>query len=250
MDGLIETLRGLSLPVAAILFLAENIIIAILAVGFGNLLARVYAGRPVSHPPEKLSRAEILYSTSTIILNSAITFAGFLLWRAGIVHFREDVGFGVLLDILLITIVMDFAMYVLHRAAHLRFLFPILHRTHHHYDRPRPLTLFVLNPFEALSFGSLWLIVISLYSASWLGMSIYLGLNVLFGMIGHIGVEPFPDSWKRIPVLRYISTSTFHAQHHHDREWNYGFYTLIWDRIFGTLSPRYDKDFGRTPGEK
>ena len=138
-------------------------------------------------------------------------------------------------------------MYLLHRIAHTRLLYSVLHRFHHKFDRPRPLTLFALNPIENLAFGALWLIVISVYDASWLGMSIYLALNVVFGAVGHLGVEPFPDEWAGRPVVKYIAGGSFHAQHHQDIEHNYGFYTLIWDRIFGTLRSDYERNFGRVP---
>ncbi len=145
----------------------------------------------------------------------------------------------------MLVLLMDAAMYALHRAAHMSLLFPIMHRVHHRYERVRPLTLFLLSPIENLGFGMLWLGVIVFYQPSWLGMSIYLAINVAFGTIGHLGVEPLPDGWKRWPLVNYLATSTFHAQHHQALEHNYGFYTLIWDKLFGTLSPRYEKDFGR-----
>jgi sterol desaturase/sphingolipid hydroxylase (fatty acid hydroxylase superfamily) len=122
-----------------------------------------------------------------------------------------------------------------------------MHRLHHDYDRPRPLTLFILNPVENLSFGMLWLAVITAYSPSWLGMSIYLLLNVLFGTIGHLGVEPFPVWWAKTPVLRYLAGGTFHARHHQDLDSNFGFYTLIWDRLFGTLRKDYWATLGELP---
>src|SRR4029453_6504341 len=99
-------------------------------------------------------------------------------------------------------------MYVFHRVAHLPILYPLIHDTHHRFENPRPLTLFVLNPFETLGFGVLWLIVITIYSSSFVAMISYLTLNVAFGLMGHLGVEPFPRRWLELPVIRYISTST------------------------------------------
>jgi sterol desaturase/sphingolipid hydroxylase (fatty acid hydroxylase superfamily) len=107
--------------------------------------------------------------------------------------------------------------------------------------------LFVLNPAENIAFGLLWLGVISMYTFSWTGISIYLLLNVVSGTIGHLGVEPFPDSWLRWPGLRVLAGGSFHAQHHQDIEHNYGFYTLIWDRLFGTIRPDYRETFGKIP---
>jgi lathosterol oxidase len=246
----LRLLRGLPLPQAALLLLAENLAIFVGSVLLGAWLVRRFGERRVAPPPPPTEPMEILCTVSTILINTAVTLAGLLLWRAGLVSFRGDLGPLVLLDVLVLLLVMDAAMYGMHRAAHIALVYPFVHRTHHRYDRPHPLSLFVLNPFEALGFGGLWLLVISLYQASWLGMAIYLGLNVLFGTIGHLGVEPFPDAWRRLPLLRWLATSTFHAQHHQLPGFNFGFYTLLWDRAFGTLTPQYDTAFGRIPARE
>lgn len=251
MQDLSTILSALSLAEAAGLFLAENIIVFVMALATGALLQRLFPNNRVARVPKPIEGREIRLTILTIILNTLITFAGWMMWRRGIITFRSDVGFRALVvDLVVLFLAMDAAMYLLHRIGHWPPLFPFVHRTHHRYDNPRPLTLFVLNPFETLSFGILWLIVASLYDSSWIGMMIYLTLNVLFGVVGHLGVEPVPDAWKSIPILRHISTSSFHAQHHHDLAHNFGFYTLIWDRILGTLSPRYDDDFGRLPSDE
>jgi sterol desaturase/sphingolipid hydroxylase (fatty acid hydroxylase superfamily) len=138
-------------------------------------------------------------------------------------------------------------MYLLHRVAHIPVLYALLHKFHHQYDRPRPLTLFALSPVENLAFGGLWLMFISIYHASWLGMSLYLMLNVCFGAVGHLGVEPLPAGWVRRPVLRQFAGGSFHAQHHQDMRHNFGFYTLFWDRLFGTLRPDYERNYGHVP---
>ena len=152
-------------------------------------------------------------------------------------------GWLVLLDFLILILLMDFGMYVLHRVAHHPWFFGV-HRLHHEYDRPWALTLFVVHPLETLGFGLLWLVAILLYSSSWLGLCLYMGANLAAGVLGHLGVEPFPKWWSSLPILKQIGTSTFHAQHHKDIHHNYGFYTLIWDRLFGTLVPSYDSQFG------
>jgi sterol desaturase/sphingolipid hydroxylase (fatty acid hydroxylase superfamily) len=61
---------------------------------------------------------------------------------------------------------------------------------------------------------------------------IYLSLNVLFGIVGHLGFEPlaaYKSGW-----IRYLGTSDFHHAHHRDIHGNFGFYTSLWDRLFGT----------------
>ena len=134
----------------------------------------------------------------------------------------------------------------------MRWLFPIVHATHHHYDRPRPLNLFVLNPAEVLGFGGLWLALLCVYPATWAGILIYLTLNLAFGTLGHLGVEPFPKAVARWPLLRHLGSSTFHANHHGDRDVNFGFYTDVWDPAVphgkgtGPLNGRADPDLGHT----
>jgi len=48
------------------------------------------------------------------------------------------------------------------------------------------------------------------------------GLNILFGTLGQV-------------LLREIGSSSFHAGHHRAPTNHFGFYTLIGDRLFGTL---------------
>ncbi len=247
METLIDLLRELPLWQLAVIFLAENLLIFALVLLAGRWIARRFRHRPVSHLPPEVGGTDVRLALLTVMLNTCVTLAGVMLWRAGYIHFRTDTGWRAWLDVVVLLGVMDLLMYLLHRVAHARWLFPLMHRTHHNYERVRPLALFLLNPFENLGFGVLWLAVIIAYDASWLGMSTYLIVNVIFGAIGHLGVEPLPDSWRRIPLLNHLTTSSFHAQHHQHLAHNYGFYTLIWDRLFGTLSPRYETDFGRLP---
>ncbi len=222
-----------------VLLLLQNLVVFLSALALGALLKRKYAHRIVTEAAPALGARQILWATSTISLNTLVTFVGLLLWREGIIRFRTDYGLGALLDLLVLTLVMDLAMYFLHRIAHHPWILPWMHQTHHNYPYPRPIDLFVLNPFEVFGFGGLWLVVVSIYPSSWLGMTAYLSLNVLFGTIGHLGVEPFAPSWARHPLLRWLGTSTFHALHHQTPGTNFGFYTIIWDRLLGTLHPEY-----------
>ena len=192
---------------AVLALLVENLVVFVFSLLFGDWLVRRYAGRRVALEPLPLARLEVLVAASSVVLNTVTTLAGLFLWRSGIIRFRTDAGVWAWLDVVALLLIMDFAMYWLHRLAHHPWLFPILHRLHHEYDRPRPLTLFILNPAENLAFGLLWLVVISIYPASWLGMSVYLLLNVVSGTIGHLGVEPLPEWWSRTPVLRWIAVN-------------------------------------------
>ncbi|WP_372370461.1 sterol desaturase family protein [Candidatus Uabimicrobium sp. HlEnr_7] len=245
LDWFIPVLQNLTVQQATFWFLLENIILFISAVIVGKILVYFFAERRVADIPTPISALEITLTISTIIFNTIVTLGGWLMWKYKIIEFRRDSGIYALLDVVVLFMAMDFCMYILHRVAHHRQLYRYLHGTHHLFDKPRPVTLFALNPFEVIGFGVLWLAVISVYDASWLGMSIYLAINVFFGTVGHLGVEPLPNSWLRLPAIGLLTTSTFHAQHHQDIDHNFGFYTLIWDRLFGTISPEYYSHFGR-----
>jgi sterol desaturase/sphingolipid hydroxylase (fatty acid hydroxylase superfamily) len=146
-------------------------------------------------------------------------------------------------DLVVLVVGMDFAMYWLHRLAHLKWLY-LVHRPHHRYVDPRPLTLFVLSPMETVAFGGLWLAFLCVYSPSWIAVVAYLTLNVFSGVIGHTGVELFPPFFERARGLRWIAGSAFHADHHASETCNYGFYTNVWDRMFGTHRPRAEAPAG------
>jgi len=49
-------------------------------------------------------------------------------------------------------------------------------------------------------------------------------------------VEPLPRGCGNWPLLRHVGSSTFHAGHHGQPGRNFGFYTDVWDRIFGTIN--------------
>ncbi len=94
------------------------------------------------------------------------------------------------------------------------------------------------------------IVFLVIYPMSVSGLIGYLTLNVIFGTLGHSGVEPFPVVVKSIPLLRLVGTSTFHAEHHEHPIYNFGFYTLIWDKLFGTLDPEYGSRFAGCRAEK
>ena len=250
-ETVLAALYTMPLMEAALVSLLGNVAVFALALIAGDFLVRRFHDRANAAPPPPLSRQEVRLAAACVVLNTAVAIAGIALWRADLIRPGDSSGLvAVARDVLVLTLAMDLGMYVFHRVAHHPVLFRIIHVTHHLHERPRPLTLFVLNPFEVLGFGALLIVTLALVQASALAIVIYLVLNLVFGLVGHLGVEPAPKAWIRLPVFRHVSTSTFHAGHHQDKDHNFGFYTLIWDRLFGTLSPAYQHEFGRATGER
>lgn len=244
----IESVHDMPLLEAALLVMFANTAMFFVALVAGEYLVKLFAAHRITPAPEPVTTAEVVLAAACVVLNGLVAVAGVILWREDFIRLRQYGDYStllVLVDAVVLFVAMDLLMYCFHRAAHLPLFYPIAHSTHHLYNRPRPLSLFVLHPVEVIGFGGLWLIVLVAYSSSIEGILIYLTLNLAFGLIGHLGVEPAPGGWVRMPGLRFVSTSTFHAEHHSDRGHNYGFYLLIWDSLFGTLSPDYRHDFER-----
>lgn len=248
LRSLLDWTRGQTFPAAVGLALAVNVAVFFLALLLGHLIVWIFHARLVSEPPEAISAREVALASCCVVLNTVVMLAGWWLFREGLLGVEAGAGWLRWIgDAVVLVVVMDLAMYLTHRLAHVEPFYRLVHGVHHRHERVRPLTLFVLHPLEVLGFGGLWIVVLCTRTFSLGGMLLYLSWNTIFGMVGHVGVEPCPDAWARWPVLSSIGTSTFHARHHQHPRSNFGFYTTLWDRIFGTLDPDYLPSFARLP---
>ncbi|SDS64459.1 Fatty acid hydroxylase superfamily protein [Mucilaginibacter mallensis] len=212
-----------------VIFLIENFAVTGLSLLFGWVILKI------SKSPVRLATVkEWFICCVTNLINTAITYLGFWLWLHGNIIFSFDLNWRIVPDFLILFLAMDLCMYGFHYIIHNSGIYKSIHSFHHTYENPTPIDLFVLHPLETVSFGLLWLIIISLYSFNFYAVFIYLVVNVGFGIIGHLGFEPFPANIRNSLPLKYLGTSTFHHKHHLDITHNYGFYTNIWDKLFKT----------------
>jgi sterol desaturase/sphingolipid hydroxylase (fatty acid hydroxylase superfamily) len=233
-----NTLR--TMPGGGVLWVALglNLVAVALALGVGSYLVRKFRNSPTWDTPKPPCRAEIGFAIATLALNTMVAILGISLWRAEVLRLRVPAHLlQSVTDAFILILSMDLGMYICHRLGHHPKLYKFVHEAHHTYDNVNPLNLFVLNPVEVIGFGVLVLALIGFFHTAPLGIAIYLVINLSFGLIGHLGVEPCSRRLSKIPGLRSISTSTFHAEHHRNEQTNFGFYTTIWDRALGTLSP-------------
>ncbi|MCX5214562.1 sterol desaturase family protein [Kitasatospora sp. NBC_00240] len=241
MDAVLEwgARRGVAEVVAGAL--AVNVGMLVVSVLVGGLLVRRFGQRRVTPEPGPVGRAERTLVATAVVLNALVGVAGWLLWRAGWIRLTADTGLRALVELLLFTLLMDALMYAGHWMAHRRRLYQLAHEMHHRYPDPRPSTLFVLHPLEVLGFGGAWLVVLCLWGMSIVAVGGYVAVNLVFGLLGHLGVEPFPASVRRRRLFHWVALPMFHAGHHADPGVNLGFYTTVWDRLFGTVDPGYDR---------
>jgi len=214
------------------IFLAENLFVTTLALLFGWLILKL-SNKPI----KRASPAEILICVSTNIINTVITYSGYWLFKHKYISLTFELNRYILVDFLLLFIWMNLAMFIFHYFIHHSTIYKAVHRFHHHYADPIPIDLFVLHPIETVGFGSLWLVILALYGFNFYAVLIYLIANVFFGIMGHLGIEPVPASVRKMAPFKYLGTPSFHHRHHLEIDFNFGFYTNIWDRLFKTYKP-------------
>ncbi|WP_439696546.1 sterol desaturase family protein [Mucilaginibacter sp. AW1-7] len=212
-----------------LIFLTENLLVTAMTLAFGYLVLKLNR-----KPVKAASRNEVLICLLTNLINTAITYAGFWLWQHGYIAMNFAINWFILVDFVALFMLMDLAMFSFHYVIHHSVIYKAIHRFHHHYADPIPIDLFVLHPIETIGFGSLWLIIIAMFNLNFYAILVYLTVNVFFGIMGHLGIEPIPAAIRKAIPFRYLGTSSFHHNHHLNIHYNYGFYTTIWDKLFKT----------------
>lgn len=135
--------------------------------------------------------------------------------------------------LLAIVLVHDTYFYWSHRLLHHRRVFSKVHAFHHRSTNPSPFAALAFHPVEALV-QVIWavpLAVVPIPSLVWLAFSF---LAILVNVLGHCGVEPYPLSWQRHPVLKWLNFATMHNRHHLEFEGHFGLYFSFWDRVMKT----------------
>lgn len=211
--------------------LISNTFLYLFSIGFYIFTDRTCSKNKIQETDHPFLKSDLYLSFLTLFLNSVVMLTGVYLWKSGWIKLNESKTIlTILFEIAAITLVMDLLMYIFHYMVHHRFIYKILHRKHHEHTSTNFLSLFVLHPFETLGFGWMMTFVFMLYDFSVFSITIYLFINLIWGTIGHLNREFFPKWTEQL----FLGTTKFHNQHHLNEKRNFGFYTSIWDRMFGT----------------
>lgn len=223
----------LQLPPATLwlVFLVENLLITLMVLWTGKTILRKVTGEVVNH---MYTSRDWQICILTNIINTVVTYTGYWMWKHSVMAITTTFSWFIIGDFLLLFLGTDLLMFIFHYIIHKTFLYKVIHQLHHQSVDPKPIDLFILHPLETIAFGSLWLLLLMVKSFNIYAIIVYLTVNVMFGLAGHLGIEPLPLRFRNMPLIKYIGTSTFHHHHHRDIQYNFGFYTSIWDRLLGT----------------
>ena len=211
---------------------------------------RLFAARVIQPQYQGSDSMLVLHEIFFTLLNLAIVFTLTLLiirWlfaHSFIISVPDSTIAAIIGQFVLYFIAFDLYYYLFHRLLHTKFLYKYVHSYHHKSIRPTPLTSYAVHPIEgfvSFAFTIVLFVTMDLSNGALYAMNAY---SVIHSMIIHSGHDFFPRWWYRNSISRYYVTPVFHDLHHSDRgSVNFGIYTTLWDRVFGTISPSLDDSF-------
>jgi len=193
-------------------------------------------------------RRDLGYSLLTILFFTLISFLTFFVLRPYTMLYDsltdKSIGYW-LLTVIPIFFIHDFYFYWAHRLMHHPKLFRSVHKIHHLSTNPSPWTAYAFHPFEAFIEAAIILILAFIVPTHSFVIMLFMIFQIIYNVYGHLGYELFPRGFHKTWIGKYINTSVAHNLHHAHFHGNYGLYTLIWDRLFGTLRSDYNESFER-----
>jgi lathosterol oxidase len=118
----------------------------------------------------------------------------------------------------------DSTIYWIHRGLHHRKLYWI-HKLHHRYKHTTPWSAFSFHPLDGWSQGSPYHMFVFLFPMHKL---LYFGVLFMVGLWTMNIHDRFTFDWFG------VNGAAHHTIHHTKFHYNYGQYTVFWDRVFGT----------------
>ena len=243
------------LQVTAILVMVGSLILAryilIAGVGFGVslLIGRIAPSRRLQKTP--FTRAQVIreigYSMLSVLVFIAVIGVIYVLYQAGWTQLYEDASaFGWLwfwLQIPVILLLQDWYFYWMHRAIHLSPFYDRMHKAHHLSTNPSAFSAFAFHPLEALSEIAIFVLLVVVLPLHITAVFTAGILSLVYNVYGHLGYEVMPRFIAKSPLGYWLNKSAYHNQHHRTYRYNYGLYTVIWDRLHGTLHPQAERLF-------
>ena len=237
--------------IISILILARYMLIAGAGFVLSMIVGRFAPWRRLQNVP--FTRAQLLreigYSMVSVLIFTGIIGMIFVMNRAGLTQLYFDPGqYGwawFWLQIPVILLIQDWYFYWMHRAVHTAPLYDRVHRTHHLSTNPSAFAAFAFHPLEAVLEIAIFVLLVVVMPLHVTALFVAGFLSLVYNVYGHLGYEIMPRFIARTPIGCWLNTSAYHNQHHRTYRFNYGLYTVIWDRLHGTMHPRAEELFDR-----
>ena len=201
------------------------------------------------YPKQSTLRKELKWVFTTILAHSGV--GAVMDWANGnqsyllIQDFTGNPVIQFIISLILMILLHDSFFYWSHRLMHVGWLYRRVHKYHHQFHNPTPITTLAAHPVECILQLVHIPLILLLFPISQTALVIFIGLIVISSAFGHLGHELRPYSVFQKPIGKHLFTTTHHNQHHQDGRSNFGFYFDFWDRIMKTQSPKYyDKFIG------
>lgn len=187
-------------------------------------------------------KREIYYSLTTAPIYLMVFFGILLMAKYDINWLYIDIAeYGLwwfYLQMPLAILLWDLYFYWMHRSVHNKKLYKYFHKTHHVSTNPSPFNAITFNVGEAmLEYFYFVFIAIILPMNIW-ALLIVSSFGFLWSAYIHLGYEPFP---RLVATGNVVNSACHHNLHHKSFNYNFGLYTVIWDKLFNTYHPESDK---------
>jgi Delta7-sterol 5-desaturase len=206
--------------------------------------ARIQAKRRVDG---KQIASEVKNTFWVLLVSSPMTLAVSMLYASGHTQLTLDaskIGWPMIAATFVgLLILNDAWFYFWHRLLHHPKLFMRVHSVHHKSVDVNPFSSYSFHWFEGLILGA-WILPVALFVPLYLPMlGVLHAVGLVNNIMSHLGYEFLPRWLLRVPLLRWINTSTFHNLHHTSSRGNYALMFRFWDRMLGTELPNYEQAF-------
>ncbi len=146
-------------------------------------------------------------------------------------NFEEYSIWWLILTVPAMVILSDLYLYILHRSLHSKLFYNRIHLVHHRSIRVNVFSSYSLDVIEAVAYTLFLAIFIFFSPTHILNFILFMGLTVVYNFYIHSGWEILPTSNS---LVKALNTATMHHLHHIKHDYNFGLYTSLWDRLFGT----------------
>ncbi len=149
----------------------------------------------------------------------------------------EASWWSVPLSIGLSVVLYDTWFYWGHRLGHAK-AFYWMHQRHHQSPTPTPWTNHYETVADAVVYQLYYALIPFVLPIPAIALILHKLYDQVSGVLGHAGYEHFASPMARGPWP--LASTVFHDQHHSGFNYNFAHTFSIWDRLMGTLHPRYD----------